>query len=123
MPIRVLGNRFIVALEGVTDTNRISDQITDAGIILSALGGFDGIEAKLGLADRWGRVIEIGPDCRDIQPGDRVMIEAQKWTEGFKNDDVWLWMSQEDYVIFIDDLFRETGGKQKTKTETKLEIQ
>jgi len=123
MALKTLGNRMIVALEGISEMNHIKDQLSNGGIIISAQGGFGSTEGKLGLADRWGRVVSIGPDCRDVQVGDRVMVQAQKWTKGFKHDDVWLWMTQENFIIFIDELYRESKGTEKVHTENVLEIQ
>lgn len=123
MGIRVLGNRMIVALEGISEMNRLNDKMTSGGIILAALGGAGGIEGKLGLADRWARVLVVGPDCTEIRVGDRVMIQAQKWTEGFKHDGVWLWMTNEDVIVFLDELHRESGGKEQAVVDPKLEVQ
>lgn len=117
MGVRATRDRMIIALEGVTEHKKIDDIKSDGGIILTPNDGPGGIEGKLGLSDRWARVLAIGPKCTEVQVGDRVLVTAQKWTEGFKHDGVWLWMTTEEHILALDGLFRETQGKEKLKTE------
>ncbi len=51
---------------------------------------------------RWGTVISIGDDVKDVAVGDRILIEALKWTEAHKVDGVEFWMTTEDQVMCVE---------------------
>lgn len=48
---------------------------------------------------RWGKALHVGPDVREVKPGDYIMIEPGKWTFGFIVEDVRYWKTDEDKVI------------------------
>jgi co-chaperonin GroES (HSP10) len=50
---------------------------------------------------RTGRVLAVGPDCKFVNKGDRIMIEKLQWTEGIRIDDSTVWMTTEEKVLFI----------------------
>jgi co-chaperonin GroES (HSP10) len=54
-------------------------------------------------APRWGKVVSVGPDVREVQRGDRILIEPTMWTTGMEYDGVTLWRTTEKYVMAIDE--------------------
>lgn len=52
---------------------------------------------------RWGRVLAVGPKCVDVKIRDLILIDALKWTTGFKHDDVNIWKTDESNVMAITD--------------------
>jgi hypothetical protein len=58
------------------------DTVTGAGIIIkSTLGKASGI------VPRWFQVFEVGPDIDWICPGEWVLVEHGRWTEGIPVQD------------------------------------
>ncbi len=51
---------------------------------------------------RWGKVMSIGDEVKDVAVGDRILIEALRWTEGHKHEGVEFWMTTEDQVMLVD---------------------
>lgn len=53
---------------------------------------------------RWGIVQAVGERVQDdIKPGQRVLIEALKWTEAVSYDAETVWLTGQDYVLVVDD--------------------
>lgn len=48
---------------------------------------------------RWGTVIAIGPDVKDIFEGEVVLINSLKWTNSFRMTDTNYWITAETEVI------------------------
>lgn len=125
MRLRPRNKRILVILEG-TENGKLTDIITKGGIHIPVLktanwekqGG--GNEAEIGFQNRWAKVVAAGPDCTELEAGDRVCIFSQKWTEGFEFDDIWYWFSDEAEVLLVDLLYRETKGKKQTETEDRV---
>lgn len=60
------------------------EQYTPGGIIRLEDDGKD-----QGIRPRWGRVYSIGPDQKDVQVGEWVLVNHGRWTRGMelvKND-------------------------------------
>lgn len=76
--IRALHNEVLV-----TDMN-FEAGMTAGGIFIL---GDDG--KQRGLRARWALVYEVGPDQKDVQKGQWVLVEHGRWTRGvkFKNQD------------------------------------
>ena len=51
---------------------------------------------------RWGTVLVIGPDVTETKPGDKILIENLKWTEGHDVDGLKIWMTNEKSVMLVD---------------------
>lgn len=47
---------------------------------------------------RWGKVTHIGPEVKDVQPGDFILVDPGKWTMGFYVDDVRYWKTDETVI-------------------------
>lgn len=56
-----------------------AERISKGGIVLP---GDDGKNA--GIRPRWGRVYAIGPDQKDVEVGQYVLIAHGRWTRGIK---------------------------------------
>lgn len=69
--LRPLGETVLV-----TDMN-FEFRTTTSGIILP---GDDGRDS--GIRPRWGRVYAVGPDQRDVQVGQWILIDHGRWTRG-----------------------------------------
>lgn len=57
------------------------DQQTAGGIIIKS-----NIKESQGITSRWMQVYNVGPDIDFLQPGDWVLVEYGRWTEGFAVD-------------------------------------
>ena len=52
---------------------------------------------------RWGKVTNVGPDVKDIEIGEYVLIEAGKWTSYFVVDGVRYWKTDDEQVVLVSD--------------------
>lgn len=65
----------------ITDMN-FGEQVTQGGIVIP---GDDGkIE---GIKPRWGKVWAVGPDQKDIEVGEWILVEHGRWGRGFQVKD------------------------------------
>lgn len=72
----------IGALRPLRDTVLVSDmnfefRVTTAGIILPSDDGKDS-----GIRPRWGKVYAIGPDQKDVNVGQWILVDHGRWTRG-----------------------------------------
>ena len=58
------------------------ERITHGGIVLPN----DDMKSS-GIRPRWGKVYAIGPEQKDIQVGQYILISHGRWTRGIKIDD------------------------------------
>lgn len=55
------------------------ESVTAGGIIVQkTIGKTEGVTA------RWFQVYAVGPDVKFVEPGDWVLVEYGRWTEGFR---------------------------------------
>lgn len=52
---------------------------------------------------RWAKVTHVGPEARDVKAGDYALIEAGKWTTGFKVGDQRYWKTDDTVIILVSD--------------------
>ncbi len=58
------------------------EQITAAGIVIQS------DDAKVhGIKPRWAQVYKVGPEQKDVLPGQWILIEHGRWTRKIKIDD------------------------------------
>ena len=119
MSLRVLRQRILVSLEGVSG-GKMEAHTTKGGILIPCGDGFQGMGHILGQNNRWGVVLSVGSECTEIKLHDRILITAQKWTEGFVHDSIWYWLTDEEHVLGFDELYRSTNGTTKTSTDDVL---
>lgn len=65
----------------VIDMN-FGEQTTRSGLILRSDNG-----KTHGIHPRWGKVYAVGPDQKDVLPGQWILIEHGRWTRGIKIED------------------------------------
>jgi co-chaperonin GroES (HSP10) len=90
----------ISKLKALSDTVIVSDMEFDQRI---SIGGIiipnDDMKSS-GIRPRWGKVYAVGPEQKDIQVGQYIMVAHGRWTRGLKIED-------------------ETGEKTIRKVDTK----
>lgn len=65
----------------VSDMN-FKEKVTSSGIIIQDL------DKKLeGVHPRWGRVYAVGPNQKDVKPGQYILVKHGRWTRGTLIDD------------------------------------
>lgn len=74
--IRPIGDHIIV-----TDMN-FGERKTNSGLVLLS----DDAKSS-GIHPRWGRVYAVGPEQKDIMPGQWVCVSHGRWTRGVKIED------------------------------------
>ena len=77
----------VKALKPLNDTIIVSDmhfdeRISNGGIILIN----DDMKSS-GIRPRWAKVYAIGPEQKDVQVGQYILISHGRWTRGVKIDD------------------------------------
>lgn len=50
---------------------------------------------------RWGEVLHIGPEVKDVQVGDFIFIEPLQWTNNLTMDKKDYWMTNIDKVLLV----------------------
>jgi co-chaperonin GroES (HSP10) len=77
-PIKVNGFRALRDHVIITDM-KFDQKITSGGIIIPHSDGkLEGIHA------RWGKVYAIGPEQKDVRPGQYVLVRHGRWTRGLE---------------------------------------
>jgi co-chaperonin GroES (HSP10) len=78
-------------------------KLTRGGIILP-----DDNMTERGIRERWCRVYAVGPDVEDLKPGDWILVQHGRWTNGIEfslpGGNLMLW--QVDYpeaVLLVSD--------------------
>lgn len=61
---------------------QFDERISNGGIIL-----LNDDMKNSGIRPRWGKVYAIGPEQKDVQVGQYVLISHGRWTRGIKIDD------------------------------------
>lgn len=81
------GANQITALRALHDTVLVEDmnfagRALTSGIILPSDNG-----KSSGIRPRWGRVYAVGPDHRDVRPGQWICVAHGRWTRGVQIED------------------------------------
>ena len=76
MKIRALHDDVIV-----TDMD-FDEMVTASGIVIQSDNG-----KAHGVKPRWGKVYKVGPEQKDVEPGQWILIEHGRWTRKIKIDD------------------------------------
>jgi co-chaperonin GroES (HSP10) len=77
----------VTKISALKDSIIVSDmsfdeRITNSGIVLPN----DDMKSS-GIRPRWGKVYAVGPEQKDIQVGQFILISHGRWTRGIKIDD------------------------------------
>ena len=75
--LRALNDNIIVCSMAFKDARKLS-----SGIILP---GDDG--KSTGIRPRWGQVYEVGPEQRDVRPGQWICVAHGRWSRGLEIED------------------------------------
>lgn len=75
--IRALNDNVIVSSMSFKDTRKLS-----SGIILPSDDG-----KAAGIRPRWAQVYEIGPNQKDVRPGQWICVAHGRWTRGLDIED------------------------------------
>lgn len=59
-----------------------AERFTQSGIYIPSDNG-----TGTGIKPRWGRVYAVGPEHRDVVPGQWVLVEHGRWTRGIDIED------------------------------------
>lgn len=97
LPIRPLHNKIFFQFEDrivLNEGGMRSFEDTHGGIVVT--GNKDDTTKK----PRWVKVIGVGPEVDDlIQIGDRILVEALRWTEMYTIDGVNFWQTNDSEVM------------------------
>lgn len=79
------------------------DETSNSAFTNSASNGIIMVNGAGAQADvaRWAKVVAVGPDCRDVHPGDEVLVEAGMWTVAFENSGQRQWKTDESKLIVV----------------------
>jgi len=74
-------------------TNGKFNEKTAAGVLLVA------DSSKQAKNNRWGMIINTGPDVEDFEPDDVVLIEALQWTPSIQMRNKVYWVTQQSAIL------------------------
>ena len=80
-PHKIKGFRALHDYVVVTEMN-FEERLTSNGIILPS----DNAKSE-GIRPRWGQVYAVGPDQKDVKPGQWVCVAHGRWTRGVDIED------------------------------------
>lgn len=92
MHIRALHNTILFQFEDATN-NKGEFESSHSSIWLKA--SFDESAKR----PRWGIVTSAGPDCDDVQPGDRILIPALRWNIGVPFNGQKYWKTDDKQIV------------------------
>ena len=97
--LKALGDKILV-----TDLEH-GEKTTKAGLIIADDSTM--AAGERGIKPRWARVFSIGPDQKDVQVGDWVLLEHGRWTEGQTLDlgegEFKFWMADPNGIMGVSD--------------------
>lgn len=92
MRLESLGNSVLFEFIDDQKDGMLRDKTT-SGIILTAADTTQQNDA------RWGRVLSVGPQVRDIEPDEYVLVDALKWTNGVELDGQTYWKTDDTNIL------------------------
>ena len=79
MVVKVTGT-FSPIRDGIVVRNmEFGEQQTTGGIIILSTDG-----KNTGIHPRWGEVVSVGPEQKDVHPGQYVLVAHGRWSRGFE---------------------------------------
>ena len=96
MKIRAIQNHVLV-----TDMN-FDERVTDSGIVLM---GDD--QKSTGIRPRWGKVVAVGHEQKDITVGQYVLVKHGRWTRGIDIGGEVVRRIDTDDVLVVSDVYHE----------------
>ncbi len=96
MAIKPLGKNIIfIFKDKVNSKGEFVRPPTASGIEL--IGGYDDSAKQ----SRWAVVVATGPDCKDVVPGQEILLPALRWTNGITVGDQKFWKTDEKQVVAV----------------------
>ena len=96
MAIRAIQNHVLV-----TDMS-FDERVTNGGIVLM---GDD--KTSSGIRPRWGRVVAVGHQQKDIIVGQYVLVKHGRWTRGIEMEGQTIRRIDTDDVLVVSDVYHE----------------
>jgi len=100
MQVQAVENNIIFQFVDETTTTRFKNT-SESGFLISSEDG------NQTAAARWGEVVAVGPNVKEVKPNDFILIEPGKWTMAFTFDGnptgERFWKTDEDRVIATSD--------------------
>ena len=88
-------------------------RITQSGLILPNDNG-----TSLGIRPRWGRVYAIGPEQKNVQVGQWIMVAHGRWTRGIDIEDGELDHKRTIRKIYPKDILLVSDGEERPQDDT-----
>ena len=108
MTIKVINPKKIEDIRAIKDHVLVKNierglEKTRGGIIIP-----DDNLKEHGIKPRWGEVYAVGPEQRDVKPGDFVLIEHARWTRGLpvetaKGDTFYIHKVENQSILLVSD--------------------
>ena len=103
MKLLPLGNKFTftfvdkVVIRTDMDRRRAQfEETTESGFTISSYD--EGTKTP-----RWVIVRDIGPDVTDFKSGDKVLVDALKWSDALEFEDENIWYSDVEQVLAVEE--------------------
>ena len=75
------------SLRPLNDTIIVSEMSFDQRYSLGGIVLVNDDMKSSGIRPRWGKVYAVGPDQKDVKPGQYIMVSHGRWTRGIKIED------------------------------------
>lgn len=74
-------------LRALNDTIIVSDMVFDERLTTSGIVLLNDDMKSSGIRPRWAKVYAVGPQQRDVEVGEWVLVEHGRWSRGIKIED------------------------------------
>ena len=114
---------FIPLRDGILVSNmEFGEQRTEGGIIIMSDDG-----KSTGIHPRWGKVIAIGKDQKDVKIGQYVLVSHGRWSRGFKlNGETVRTVDPDDILGLQNDepksIYKASAGHQTQEYQGKVSV-
>ena len=114
---------FIPLRDGILVSNmEFGEQRTEGGIIILSDDG-----KSTGIHPRWGKVLAIGKDQKDVEVGQYVLVAHGRWSRGFElNGETVRTVDPEDVLGIQNDepqsIYKASAGHQTQEYQGKVSV-
>ena len=114
---------FIPLRDGILVSNmEFGEQRTEGGIIIMSDDG-----KSTGIHPRWGKVLAIGKDQKDVKIGQYVLVSHGRWSRGFKlNGETVRTVDPDDILGLQNDepksIYKASAGHQTQEYQGKVSV-
>ena len=96
----------------VTDMN-FGERVLSSGLILKSDDG-----KGHGIRPRWGQVYAVGPDQKDVEVGDWILVTHGRWTRGVKIKEIGTGKIHTIRKVDLNDILAVSTDKECPSDET-----